>query len=439
MPSGISPVIRTLLLAACLCFGPGSAMAQTPACPASASWIGNQTPPTEIPGGGQNFCQFYQFAWQWFLTLTAPAPGKPLLRNFEVQQNYPLVQATQNTSCDASNLNALHSIFVRTTKPTVGGGKLALPKETGQAGGGATIYDQNGNVVFYEMRFSRGECTTVSPNNFPANTVELKTSWRILKLGEPGLDSYYKVVTIIDGVNNNQPVLLGMLGFHLAVSTASHPEFVWATFEHKSNSPECLKPEATPTNGWSFSSASCAACLASSKSGPPACNSGSNTCNYNNPPDNSQALTAAPTNICKVYRDGSAPTDFKVSENVPVVDSLNLQMVGPKGLLTQLPATNPSAVWKNYKMDGALWVSNTAQPSGSASGNTTNQRGSLQLASSVMETAHQGTFTNSATSAPVRTAATNCFGCHGYPGSGSSNTVVSHIYPGILPVATGSK
>lgn len=417
------------LLACCLSFG--SAQAQV--CPASASWIGNQTPPTEIPGGGSNFCQFYQFGWQWFLSLTAPSPTNPGLRNFEVQQNYPLVQSVNNTSCDqAATAKALHSIFMRTAKPQAAGGKQFAPIETGQAGGGATIYDQNGNVTFYEMRFSRSECSTQPGGNFAPNTAEIKLAWRLLPLNTPGLDSYYKINAVINGVNNNNPVLLGLAGFHLAVSTASHPEFVWLTWEHTSNSPACLKPQATPANGWSYASASCAQCLATSTSGPPSCAS----CNFNNPPLKDTALTAPPTNICQVYRSGSAPTDFKVLENLAAVDSLNLQLIGPKGLLTSLPTSNPMAVWKNYRNDGGLWVSNVAQPSGSPVGTSTNQRGSLQLASTVMETAHQGAFTNAAGSPPARNAATNCFGCHGYPGSGTGNSVVSHIFPGILPPAS---
>jgi hypothetical protein len=37
---------------------------QPPACPASSSWVSNPAPPQEIPDGGQDFCDFYQFAWQ---------------------------------------------------------------------------------------------------------------------------------------------------------------------------------------------------------------------------------------------------------------------------------------------------------------------------------------------------------------------------------------
>src|SRR5438046_1803524 len=48
------------------------------ACPASASWVSSPNPPTEIGGSGvpvgdETFCQFYQFAEQWFLSLVSPS------------------------------------------------------------------------------------------------------------------------------------------------------------------------------------------------------------------------------------------------------------------------------------------------------------------------------------------------------------------------------
>ncbi|HET9363789.1 MAG TPA: hypothetical protein VFP71_02265, partial [Candidatus Angelobacter sp.] len=56
----------------------------TPApCQASQSWITSTTPPQEIgspnppPVGAETNCQFYQFAWQWFLSLAQPSTSSP--------------------------------------------------------------------------------------------------------------------------------------------------------------------------------------------------------------------------------------------------------------------------------------------------------------------------------------------------------------------------
>ncbi len=53
--------------------GSSGATAPPPAGAASPSWVTNPNPPQEVPNGGQDFCDFYQFAWQWFLWLVAPA------------------------------------------------------------------------------------------------------------------------------------------------------------------------------------------------------------------------------------------------------------------------------------------------------------------------------------------------------------------------------
>lgn len=47
------------------------------ACPANQSWVTSPNPPQEIPNGGQSFCDFYQFAWQWFLWLVSPSSPVP--------------------------------------------------------------------------------------------------------------------------------------------------------------------------------------------------------------------------------------------------------------------------------------------------------------------------------------------------------------------------
>ncbi|HBF47009.1 MAG TPA: mannan-binding protein, partial [Shewanella frigidimarina] len=50
-------------------------------------------------------------------------------------------------------------------------------------GGGATIYDQNSNVVYYDVQFSKNMCDVKKiqqQQNFPGGTTELKTAWKVL-------------------------------------------------------------------------------------------------------------------------------------------------------------------------------------------------------------------------------------------------------------------
>ena len=381
------------------------------ACPASQSWVTNPNPPQEIPNGGQNFCDFYQFAWQRFLWLVSPSsPAPDADRNFEVQANFPELQASGTDSCTATSGKPV--LFVRTLKSDDPNQPFVVPESIGQAGGGATIYDKNRNVVYYQVRFSRNLCPPPTSGNLPAGTTEIKTSWRVLDSSEAA--SYFTNEVVIEGVST-KPILIGLIGFHLFRTTAQHPEGVWMTWEHDGNDPDCLDPQTVATRGWSFASAACAQCLVTSSTGPLGCP----TCNFNGAQPSS-SLTGPPSQICRVYHDGSGPNDNKVAENIADVDGLNAQLVGPAGFVSQLPPTNPLAVFANYFNVGGLWVSDPTQPADSA-----NQRGSLQNANTTMETTFQGDF-QATGSGVVRTPALNCFGCHQYTPGSTATSGLSH-------------
>jgi hypothetical protein len=414
----------------------------TTTCDASAAWVSNpQNPPTEIPlGANAQICQFHQFSWQWFISLmnaagnmgttgnsntngnlansntnANPAAGD-VLRVFQNEKDYPLLQATGTNSCTATGTKS--RLFVRTKKDDDGtqGDDFVLPERIGQAGGGASIYDQNGNVVFYEVRFSRDECSLdQQATMFPAGTTEIKVSYRVITAADK--PNYVWINADINGDGKTEPnELLGVVGFHLVKSTALHPEFVWATFEHKSNVPEC-QTTPDPNAKWSFTSATCAAELPNSVN--PA------TCSFNTATAGTVISGGTPTQICRVYHDGSMQGDNQYQTNVSNIDSLNLQLVGPTGYISVLPDTNPLAVLKNYMLVGALWENDVTQPSSVLA----NQRGSIQLANSTMETTFQMApnfnsqpYTGTSNLQP----ATNCFACHGYVPN--NNIQLSHIF-----------
>lgn len=415
-PSAVKPkpkstvlILLVLLSVAALAAAP--AAAAQPACAADKSWVTNPSLPTEIPGGGTDFCQFYQYAWQTFLYLMSPSGDSAGDRNFEVWQQFPTLQATGTDSCNVEPSGP--QLFVRTLKADAEDETFVIPERIGQAGDEATIYDQNGNVVFYDVRFSRNLCTAPATGDLPAGTTELKSSWRVLKAGQT--DGYFTMDAVIQGVST-EPVTLGMVGFHLFRTTPDHPEGVWMTWEHTGNNPDCIEPQPAPPAGWSFTSAECAKCLASSSNGPLSCAS----CSFNDASPSS-SLTGTPTEICRVYPDGTASGDHEAAQNVADVDALNQQLVGGGGILASLPAADPMAVFANYFNVGGLWVSDPTQPS-----NSSNERGSIQLSNTTMETTFQGDF-QSTGSGYVITGAVNCFDCHGYTPGSTRTTGLSHI------------
>lgn len=391
-------------------------------CNASASWVSNpQNPPTEIPlGANAQICQFHQFSWQWFIALMSIAGDS---RVFQNEQNYPLLQEVGVNSCKTTGTKT--RLFVRTRKDDDNpNDDFTLPERIGQAGGDASIYDQNGNVVFYEVRFSRDQCSLdQAAQMFPPGTTEIKVSYRVITPADK--PNYVWINADINGDGTvGTDELLGMVGFHLVKSTALHPEFVWATFEHKQNVPDCQAMPGPNAPAWSFTSAACAGQLPNSVD--------PTTCNFNMAVPGTVISGGTPTQICRVYHDGSRPGDNQVDTNVANIDSLNSQLVGVNGFITALPDSNPLAVLKNYMLVGALWENDVTQPSSVLA----NQRGSIQLANTTMETTFQQapnfqsmpyTGTNNLQSA------SNCFACHSYtPGN---NVALSHTFPKIQGAA----
>ncbi len=93
-------------------------------------------------------------------------------------------------------------------------------------------------------------------------SVELKLAWRVLETCDlpdspPGCQpedaSPYIVVQgsvapYSPTVPGPQAATLGLVGMHIVAKTPAHPDWVWATFEHRANDPDCQDP----TGSWTF-------------------------------------------------------------------------------------------------------------------------------------------------------------------------------------------
>jgi len=368
--------------------------------------------------GDETNCQFYQFSWQWFLALAQPSTTNPSERVFET---YRVLQPEGNDQCNMNGVTgraaAARSLFIRLAKPKAATIQPVTPGEFDQATG-EPLYDQQGNIVFYNVYYNPTECQATS-NGYLPNTIEIKASWRIL----PGADPTYYTMQANIG---SGPVTLGLVGFHLVINTKNHPEFVWATLEHATNDPDCTNPQSAPSGGWSFISSTCSKC---------ASGCGSKVCNLVKCPNtnckinygtqqSAPPLKGTPTQVCRVYPDGTDPGSMTNGNNNDVnrfnINTLNQQITGANGFLGQLPSDNPMSVWKNYFMVGGLWTN------GGVGSNVPNeQRGSLELANTTMETFFQK---------PQH----NCFTCHNYdprPPASNNPLEVSHIICSLLPTS----
>ena len=412
-------------------------------CAPDSSWVTAPSFPNEVQDHGSTLCDFYQFSWQSFLYLVSPAAVADSEgdRNFQIEAEFPDLQVSGD-SCAAGS--AGKALFVRTRKPSASTGEFVIPERINEAGSAAaTIYDQNGNVVFYDIRFSKDLCTASTTGNLPDETVEIKTAWRVMKSTDDSSRYFTMTADIELDDGNLKEETLGMVGFHLARATPEHPEMVWATFEQVDNVPDCLNPAAAPSShGWSFTSGTCASCLASSTTGTAGCatDCGSTLndaakCTASTTTDN--CLTGTATNICRVYEDGTYTGDYEGQENIEDIESINSGMAS---ILGDLSSSNDMSVWDNYRLVGAVWVSDITQPSGDpgAAAATTNQRGSMQLTNSTLETNDQGTLAPDGT----QTNANNCFGCHAYtPNKTAEDNPtgrLSHIFDTIVSQRGGS-
>lgn len=387
------------------------AKAADPVCEASASWISSPNPPSEVDAE-ESFCDFYQFSWQWFLAQTSLAPGGAD-RVFETNRLHipPTQPGDQHVTnqCGKEAMTgraaAAKLLSVRNLKPGI---DLPQTLEEEQADGGA-LYDQNGNVVYYNVWYSADMCNSTG-GSFAPGTMEIKVAWKVLTAPDP---SYITMQAVLPG--GTQPSTLALVGFHIANWTTKHPEMIWATFEHKNNVPMCDGSSKTPPpNGWNFASAEAAQCLVdnpTTQPGPPSAQCAAFNFNTAAGASDQPPLTGTPNNICRQYAYGNQPgaqssNGNDNAANLAAIQQLNQQLVGSGGLLAGSDPALQMQVLQNYELIGGIWTKD-GQDSTPA-----NQRGSLYLANMTMESFFEG-------------AGQNCFTCHNF--STTNQPPVSHI------------
>lgn len=233
-------------------------------------------------------------------------------------------------------------------------------------------------------------------------------------------------------------VTLALLGVHVVGTSNGHPEMIWSTFEHVSNTPNGsyqyvnTNGNTTTVNQNTFGSW---LLTANGSPGP-----------FNVPHANylkAPAITAQPnqtisgSNTLRVYPFGVAPTGIpNQNDATPAIANTEVISVN-NSVLGQLA---PGDVRRNYYFVGSTWtfggyaptqpypvVIQTPNPNINGA-----QIGTSYLTNSTMETYQQATSTG---------ASTNCFSCHN-TGSTAPNspatTAVSHIYKDLLPLFGGS-
>ena len=214
-----------------------------------------------------------------------------------------------------------------------------------------------------------------------------------------------------------------MVGIHVVGSAATHPEMIWATFEHFGNTPNAAYQYIDNTNttktvaqntagNWLFSMPGSAGPFNNAHASmvPHTPNIAPVSPYTINPSDTIRlkpfggAYNITPNQV-------DATTAASNSEIIAVNNSVLGQLIG-------------GDVRGNYYMVGSTWTMKGASPSGSysGSGGAGNEVGTSQLSNTTMETYQQGPDSQ-------WNQYTNCFSCHQ-----TNTTSVSHIFNHVKPL-----
>jgi len=277
---------KTLLATLLACSLQNSRAGDDFACEAPATWFPHTTTPApdfhNPDANSEGECGFYRWAWQTFLYLTQPVEGgQPRFLTFKTPAELFVSKSkTPAETLDLAKKGQLSSLERFTTpirSMEISRGhtlRLAprLEKQKGANIGGNSILqadalgalvDQNGHAVYYGMhvnerfvQFCVDEKFTDASNlaivgddkPFPTGSIELKSSWKIVEKGESE-DGFYvtdaTLPSLVAGeggavtVDASKPISarVALVGLHVVGVVEGHPEFVWATFEHRKNAP----------------------------------------------------------------------------------------------------------------------------------------------------------------------------------------------------------
>lgn len=404
--------------------------------------LANPTWLEDIPGT-QTFCDFHTFAWNQFAWLIQNDPAKQTPRFLD--------------------LAPWQNLFTETGAPTpYPGGSTALNPydlDKAQAGDDYDLIDIANKTVLYDMRFNETMYNSIRSRNFymqaaydaacapdpttkkcthnlwlppnaqsPNASLELKSSWRQF---DPGL---CPATMYCSGD-------LGLVGVHLVQKTVTHGEWIWASFEHIDNSPDCNPGGAHPIAAtaptgqpWSFYSPNPAEIASQScdiVSTPPSCNADPRV----DPSCSPSGTTVCEFKFTNICRADQLPAGGASAANCMIGggEQATANNRGNVACLNSTLAPQLTGPWANYELIGTLWTKGTLAPTQDFRIQTFQTQvaglpyvepvGFPNLANTTMETWLQ---TGSTGFSPFGSGYTaGCFSCHNPP-SASFGLDLSH-------------
>jgi hypothetical protein len=212
-------------------------------CDCETSWFPHDQTPAPKEGDGSPFdkenttnCDFHQWSWQKFLWLTKPLPsGNPFfLDSLEIVSPEMAPIAPQlGIKLTLSAFNQAGPAGVLVSNP-----KFSKVADT-------VYYSIHINNLFKDKAVEManllhsGKLPYSNLETFPVGALELKVSWINLEAIQKDKQADYFTTKAAVQNKKGQYVekTVALLGMHVVGVVKNHPEFIWATFEHKEMAP----------------------------------------------------------------------------------------------------------------------------------------------------------------------------------------------------------
>ena len=321
--------------------------AQGTPCNCETAWFPHSQTPAPLEGNGSPFdttsttnCIFHQWSWQKFLWLTKPqSNGKPLFLNelILVSPAMALVTPQKGTKLVLSSIDqAGGNDAVLKTNPTFNSEKIKSDTIYYSIHMDSTMYKA---ATSFATDINNGSLPSSNTKTFPVNSLELKVAWVDLNAIDTSKQgSYFQTEAAIELSDGSyKTITVALIGMHVVGVVINHPEFIWATFEHKG---------MAPIYDWNTGSVS----------------SGSETLLYHegattglggiqwdktaeNPVAPHEAFTLFEFGVPMMSSDSFMLTSQSEPENFENIADIN-----------NCVASNLSDIWNNYFYKGSIWI-----------------------------------------------------------------------------------
>ncbi len=405
-------------------------------CSCSESWFKNGVvlPPIE-EGPKSPFhnnitvsnCNFHQWSWQKFLWLTQLQPnGKTLFENdlINVTSNMIPIPAYQGNSLVLESVEQAAFNAILVSNPN---------------------FNKKADTVYYSIHVDStlksstntfaqqivdGSLSRTNTKTFPVGALELKVSWiKASSIPSNLLSSYYTTQAVLKNGTEYSTETMALLGMHVVGIVENHPEFIWATFEHK---------KMAPKYDWNTQKvASAKETLFFKADTTTSINGIIWDTTTKKPVIQNQVYSLFKYGVPRTVGNKFMPTSQKEPLNFTNIETINASV-----------DTTITSIWKNYFYNGSIWLNTEDYKTTERQAQLIDSlgysissvipgaltRGSTNAFNITMETFEQ-TFEKSFEDIHNSNLA-NCFSCHSsknfYNSNYKSPLYLSHIFEGYL-------